>query len=337
MIAIHQDKNGFSTKWIEYCKVKGINFKTVNCYSNDIIDQVKECDALMWHFKQSDPRDILFAKELIYSLQSTGKKVFPDFFTAWHFDDKIGQKYLLESIDAPLVPSYVFYDKQAALEWIKNTSFPKVFKLRRGAGSAHVKLVRGPKEAKKLIGKAFGRGFSLYDKSANLKDRWYKYKKGLTDIWDLTKGLLRYAKAPSFSRISGRERGYVYFQDFVPNNEYDIRIIVIGDKAFGIKRLVREGDFRASGSGHILYERDHFDIETVELSFQIAEKINSQCLALDFVYQDDKPLVVEISYGFVKEGYYPCKGYWDRDLNWYEGQFNSQGWMVQNLISCDVT
>ena len=335
-IAIHKDKNDFSSKWIEYCDENGINFKVVNCYSNNIIDQIWECDALMWHFKQSDPKDILFAKELLYSLQVAGKKVFPNFNTAWHFDDKVAQKYLLESINAPLVPSYVFYDKKEALNWIKNTVFPKVFKLRRGAGSAHVKLVKNKSEAIRYIDKAFGRGFSLYNKKANLQDRWYKYKKGLTNFWDLAKGVLRYAKAPEFSRIAGKERGYVYIQDFIAQNEYDIRIIVIGDKAFGIKRLVREGDFRASGSGHILYEKHHFDNETIVLAFQIAEKIDSQCLSLDFVYQDNKPLVVEISYGFVKEGYYPCKGFWDRNLKWHEGQFNPQGWMVENLISNDL-
>lgn len=26
-----------------------------------------------------------------------------------HFDDKIGEQYLLEAVDAPVVPGYVFY------------------------------------------------------------------------------------------------------------------------------------------------------------------------------------------------------------------------------------
>jgi glycosyltransferase involved in cell wall biosynthesis len=35
------------------------------------------------------------------------------------------------------------------------------------------------------------------------------------------------------------------------------QIIVIGDKAFGIKRMIRENDFRAPGSGMIKYEKDN--------------------------------------------------------------------------------
>jgi glutathione synthase/RimK-type ligase-like ATP-grasp enzyme len=333
MIAIHKSENDFSSKWIEYCKKNDISFRIVDCYSSNIIKQVEDCDGLMWHFNQSDPKDVLFAKQLMFALESAGKKVFPDFNTAWHFDDKVGQKYLLEAIDAPLVPSYVFYDKQKAFQWISKTDFPKVFKLRRGAGSAHVKLVRNKLQAKKLVKKAFSRGFSQYDKIANLKDRWYKYKNGNTGLWDVAKGIIRFGKTTEFAKIAGPEKGYVYFQDFIPDNDFDIRVIVINDRAFAIKRLVREDDFRASGSGHILYGKQHFNEETIQLSFEVTEKVNSQCLAIDYVYKDDKPLITELSYGFVKEGYYPCEGYWDRELNWHAGPFDAQGWMVESLIS----
>ena len=104
-------------------------------------------------------------------LEQAGVKVFPDFRTNWHFDDKLGQKYLLEALGIPLVPTHVFYDKKTALEWASKTTFPKVFKLRGGAGSANVKLARTKKEAVKLIRKAFGKGFSNYDAMGSLKER----------------------------------------------------------------------------------------------------------------------------------------------------------------------
>jgi glutathione synthase/RimK-type ligase-like ATP-grasp enzyme len=290
----------------------------------------------MWHFNQSNPKDVLFAKQLIFSLESTEKKVFPDFHTSWHFDDKVGQKYLLEAIGAPIVPSYVFYDKQKALEWIDQTTFPKVFKLRRGAGSAHVKLVKNKSDAQKLVYKAFSKGFSQYDKVANLKDRWYKYRKGKTGFWNVAKGILRFAKTTKFAKIAGNEKGYIYFQDFISNNNFDIRVIVIGDKSFAIKRMTREGDFRASGSGHVLFDKSNFDEDLIRLSFTLADKIHSQCLAIDYVFENEKPLIVEISYGFIKEVYYKCEGYWDNDLNWHEGPFDAQGWMVESLLEKTV-
>ena len=331
-IAIHKKENDFSSKWVAYCEENDISYKIVNCYDNDIISRVEDCDALMWHFNQSHPKDILFAKQLIYSLETAGKKVFPDFYTTWYFDDKVGQKYLLEAIDAPVVPSYVFFDKGDAMDWIEESSFPKVFKLRRGAGSQHVKLVKSKSKAKRLVKKAFSSGFSQYDKIANLKERWNKYRKEKCGFWNVIKGILRLFKTTKFAKIAGKERGYIYFQDFIPDNDYDIRVIVIDDKAFAIKRLVRKNDFRASGSGNVLYEKHHFDEETIRLSFELAEKLKSQCLAIDYVYEETKPLVVELSYGFVKEVYYSCEGYWDSNLNWHEGSFNAQGWMVETLL-----
>lgn len=332
-IGIHHQENSFSSHWVTYCKEEGLPFKIVNCYDNDIINQLDDCEGLMWHFHQSDPKDVLFAKQLLYSLEMTGKKVFPNFHTCWHFDDKVGQKYLLEAVNAPMVPSYVFYDEQRALQWIKETDFPKVFKLRRGAASAHVKLVTNEFEAKKLIKKAFGRGFSQYNKLANLHERWQKYQKDKMDLWGVMKGVLRLGKTTGFARIVGPERGYIYFQDFIPENDFDIRVIVIDGRAFAIKRLVRQDDFRASGSGKAEYEKHHFDLKTIGLSLDIAEKIQSQCLSIDYIYQNGTPLIVEVSYGFPPAGFIEdCTGYWDSNLEWHEGSFNPYGWMVQNLI-----
>lgn len=144
-IAIH-NSGSFSIRWIKYCKKYAIPFKTVNCYDSDIIKQLKDCDALMWHHDHGKFKDVLSAKKILFALEHAGIKVFPDFHTAWHFDDKVAQKYLLEAINAPLVPSYVFYDKKEALDWATATTYPKVWKLKGGAGAANVKLVRSKKK-----------------------------------------------------------------------------------------------------------------------------------------------------------------------------------------------
>ncbi len=331
-IGIHNTKNSFSERWIEYCRTAGINYKLVDCYCNDIVDQLSDCDALMWHFFQNSPKENLFAKQLMFSLETAGKKVFPNYATAWHFDDKLGQKYLLEAIGAPLTPTWVFYDKYKAIEWANQVDFPKVFKLRGGAGSQNVSLVRSKKQAKRLINKAFGRGFSSYNAIGSMKERWRKYRLGKTKFVDLIKGVIRFFVPPPYAANRGREKNYIYFQEYIPGNAFDIRIIVIGNKAFAIKRMVRRNDFRASGSGMVLYEKEHFSDETVRLSFQMAGRLQSQCAAFDFIYSDTKIYVVEVSYGFIKEVYDPCAGYWDKDLAWHEGKFSPYEWMVDDLI-----
>lgn len=317
---------------MHYCDSMGIRYKLVNCYDNDIILQLSDCDALMWHFSHKSAKASKFARQLLYSLEASGKIVFPDFNTVWHFDDKVGQKYLLEAIGAPMAPSFVFYEKDDALSWAAQTNYPKVFKLRSGSGSEHVILVKTRQEANRLIRKAFGKGFKQYESLNNLKERIRKYKHGKISLWQVAKGFLRLVHTTEFSRISGREKGYAYFQEFISGNNYDIRVVVISDRAFAIKRMVREGDFRASGSGEIMYDRALIDESTIRLSFEIAGKLKTQCLAFDYVNSGNMPLIVEISYGFAPEGYDPCPGFWDKSLNWHEGHFDPYGWMVDDVI-----
>jgi hypothetical protein len=231
------------------------------------------------------------------------------------------------------VPSYVFYDKKSALVWAAETRFPKVFKLRGGAGSSNVKLIISLREARKLIKKAFRTGFSNYDGWGTIKERWRKWRLGKASMYDILKGLIRFVWAPDYAKTLGKELGYVYFQDFIPNNDHDIRVIVIGDKALAIKRMVRKNDFRASGSGNILYDKTLFREEDIKLAFKIHSSLGSQCSAMDFVYDGSDAKLVEISYGFDPKAYEDCPGYWDSNLNWHEGEFDPYGWMVEMMIN----
>lgn len=331
-IAIHHRPGSFSDRWIEYCQKEEIPYKIVNAYDNDIIDQVKDCNSFMWHFRHDDYRDALFAKQLFYSLNSAGIKVFPDFNTVWHFDDKVGQKYLLESIGAPLVPSYVFYEKSKALDWIKQTTFPKVFKLRGGAGALNVKLVKSRCQAKHLVLKAFKRGFGS-NRWSMFWDELKRYRQGhsTSKMLYLRFGNV-FVKTPT-QKMSHGEKGYIYFQDFVPNNTFDIRVCVVGDKAFALKRLTREGDFRASGSGNILYDKNQIDERCVSIAFNVNKKLECQSIAFDFVFdKGNNPLIVEISYGYAVKAYDYCEGYWTSDMQWHEGDhFDFCGWMVDAI------
>ena len=335
MIAIHNNLKThlFHYLWVEYCNNNNIPYKLVDCYASNIIKQLSGCTCLLFHFNQASTKDIVMAKPLLFSLQQSGFKVFPDFNTAWHFDDKIGQKYLLEALQVDLVNTWVFYDANTALNWVKENTFPKVFKLRGGAGSQNVQLVRSKGKAKQLVKKAFGNGFPAYDGWESFKERFRKWRLGKADFKEVVKGTVRLVNPPRYAKVMGSEINYLYFQEFIANNDSDIRIIVIDGKAFGIKRMNRENDFRASGSGFIKYEKNDIDEVFVKASFEINNKLKSQCVAFDFVYDEDKkPLLIEISFGFANAGYNDCVGYWDEHMNWFEGPFNPYGWIVEMML-----
>jgi len=331
-IAIHNGKR-FNIEWRNYCHSNGIAYKLVNCYSNSIIHDLSDCDALMWHFEQENPRDVLFAKQLLYSVQSSGKRVFPDFNTVWHFDDKVGQKYLLESIGAPLVPSYVFYTREEAIKWLEGATFPLVNKLRTGSASIHVKKVSTRAMALRIINKSFKRGFRAFKRKKYLLEQIRRYRAGIEGFECVLKGMRDFIFVPRSLRGLPTQKGYVYFQEFIPDNDHNIRLIIIGDRAFGIKRLVRHNDFRASGSGILRFGKELFPEGLIKTAFDISDRLKTQCIAMDFLHKEGKPLLVEISFGFpYKKFSEECPGYWDRYLNWHEGKFNPYGWMVENVI-----
>lgn len=335
MIAIHfEEGNNFSVRWREYCEEHDLPHKLVSCYDDDILEQLKGCSALLWNVNNFNYKDQLMAKYLVKSLENRDIKVFPDYATLWHYDDKVAQKYLLESIDAPLVKTHVFYETKTALDWVEKASFPSVFKLRRGSGSKNVVLSKSKGHAKKMIKKAFGKGFSALDMTSILKERYRKFRLGKESFLGVIKGVIRVFIGMPFKNMSSKEKGYIYFQEFMPNNDYDQRIIVIGEKAFALKRMVRENDFRASGSGEFYYDKDDFDVECIKIAFDVNKKLNFQCMTYDFMYDSvRKPVIGEISFAFNPMAYDGCLGYWDSDLNWHQGKVAFQDWMLEDLLN----
>ncbi|MBX0333245.1 hypothetical protein K3G39_08340 [Pontibacter sp. HSC-14F20] len=336
IIAIHPRVNSFTDEWIQYCIDNSISYKIVNCYSSNIINDLCGCSALMWHWDQSDEKAILFARQLTFSLEAAGITVYPNVNTVWHFDDKIGQKYLLEAIEAPFVTTHIHYDVQEALAWIDKSTFPKVFKLRRGATSTNVSLTKTPEAAKKQVKRSFKQGFNSINRVSIFQDKLDRFKKerSITSFKSLLKGFVRIFVPTQFERIHGKEKGYIYFQDFIPGNNHDTRVVIVGNKAFSIIRYNRKDDFRASGSGHKSYDPALIDPRCLQIAFEVSEKLGMQSCAFDFILDtNNNPLIIEISYGFVTKIF---PGYWDKDLVWHEGETNIHSLIIETFLQKEL-
>ncbi len=97
--------------------------------------------------------------------------------------------------------------------------------------------------------------------------------------------------------------------------------------------MVRKNDFRASGSGEIIYDINLIDKETLKIAFKIADEIKTQSCAMDFVYDSkNTPLLVEISYGFVAKPYTLCPGYWDRTLSFHKDKIFPEKWILEETL-----
>ncbi len=333
-IAIHHTPRSFSERWIEYCDEHEINYRIVDCFSTDIIDQLRGYCALLWHWGLRQPQSFLIARSIIASAEAMGLIVYPSLSTAWHYDDKIAQKYLLEAIGAPLVKSYLFFDRDKARNWLEEADFPLVFKLRNGSASANVRLVKNRHEAIRLCKTAFTKGFR------SVPGYFYDTRKKVGNIGDFRSFSNKLKRLPGAllhlrktRNLLPREKGYVYFQEFIPDNEYDIRITVIGNRAFAYTREVRPHDFRASGSGLNCYNQGMIPERALKVAFSISTKIDAQSLACDFVTSsEDRVLLTEISYGFPRKHILDSPGYWDRNLDWHEGHMAAEDAIIIDLL-----
>jgi hypothetical protein len=126
--------------------------------------------------------------------------------------------------------------------------FPKVFKLRTGAGSSNVRLVRHAQEARALAKQAFTDGFqpvASYQRDARKRFRTARQRR---DLLGMVKRLPKtLATIRQLNRAIGRERGYVYFQDFIPANQFDTRVTMHWQP--GLRLYAQRSAGRFSGLG----------------------------------------------------------------------------------------
>lgn len=334
MLAIHTKSGPFAAGWVKYCQKNAVPFKEVDCFSSNIIEQLQGCRALMWYWEYHDRRAALFARQLIASVEQMGLIVFPSSSTCWHYDDKVGQKYLLEATGAPLVSTHVFFEEEAAMDWLTRASFPLVWKLRGGAGSRNVGLVQTLNKARRMVRRSFSKGWRP-SRAHELQERIWQFRRdpSVGNFFKIGRGVARSIIPHKRYRDQIVDKNYVYFQDFVEDNDHDIRVVVIGERAFAIKRMVRAGDFRASGSGVIIHDPSEIPRDCLRISFDVTRAIASQCCALDFVFSEKGWRLVEISYAFSLAGYADCPGHWDPKLQWHPGAFCPESFVLEDVLS----
>ncbi|MDY0109217.1 MAG: hypothetical protein RBT60_04720 [Candidatus Krumholzibacteria bacterium] len=321
-IAVHHLPGTFSTRWLDVLAERGVPHARIDAFADDVLRRMADFDALLWNWTLHHPVGLRYARSITCALEAAGKVVFPDTATAWHYDDKVAQKYLLEAIGAPIAPTFVFYDQESASQWAASADYPLVFKLAGGAGSYNVRLVESAASAHLIIRRMFGPG--MQPVAGYLTDASTKLRR-LRSLGDVVGRLRRLPGAwrdiAHKKRLIPRQRGYVLFQEYLPDNEFDTRIVTIGKRAFGLRRRNRPGDFRASGSGLLDYRADHIDSRCVEIASSISRRLGFQCMSYDFVLdRDRRPALLEISYCFSPgEVYRRCEGYWDEGLVFIPG------------------
>jgi glutathione synthase/RimK-type ligase-like ATP-grasp enzyme len=281
-----------------------------------------------------------FARSILNVAEKLGLAVFPSFNENWHFDDKVSETYLLQSINAPIPKSWIFHTKQDLNNWLRSeVEFPVVAKLKSGSGSNNVNLIHDLGQIKKYSNKMFRKGFSPAPKLSFKASSNFKSSKSMQDIKYRIKKIPQFLNTMKLGKELPNEKGYVYFQEYISNPGYDLKVVTVGNKASFVGRKIRKNDFRASGGGDLIYDKSLISNEVLELAFGISEKLGFSCMGYDFIYdnKNNKWVIVEISYGFSHVAQINLGGYWDRDFKWHTRALNAPNEILENIIKQKIT
>ena len=243
-----------------YCKTNGIKYQNYDIHASDWLDKAKELDVIFWHV-DSTPSTLYEAESKIYILEKILKKTcFPSYHEIWQYEDKCRAYYLYEVYNLPCIPTLSSNSREESIKLSETINYPVIVKTRTGAGSFGVKKIDNKAQLRRHIKKVF---------SSKGTHTLYPYE---------------------------RQKDYILLQEFIDDASYDLRVMLVGDKAYGYYRYPNKGDFRASGKGNEDHSRPT-PIDVLREAISVREALGARVLGVDFLYSAKykQHLIIEAS------------------------------------------
>jgi glutathione synthase/RimK-type ligase-like ATP-grasp enzyme len=207
---------------------------------------------------------------VVRDLNMRGIPTIPTIREANFYDDKAQQLPILR----PWMPkTYHIINEDDAIELAETLEYPIISKAVDGSSSKTVRILNTLAEAEREVTKVFNGGIpSVYDRM---------------------------------------QQDYVYWQEIVPDNDCDYRVVVIGGYVYGLVRNNKKDTIFASGSGdnYPITMKNSRERAAMARGVEIANAINTQWMAFDFVFDGDNPLVLEMSSAWTMKAYDKCPMY----------------------------
>lgn len=260
--------------------------------------------------------------------------VFPSMKSQWHFEDKIGQYYFLCAAGVPTPATHISWTRQQAELFCDSAEYPFVLKLAAGYQASNVRLVHDRDEAMFYVDELFGRGVTGLGYRPASRSRLLLRR--LHAAINIAAGRNPYGPTAQ----AELEYGYLFAQKFLPGNDFDVRVTIVGDRAFVFRRFNRPGDFRASGSGHIDWDPTQIGEGTVRFAYGVARQLGAQTVALDILRRGSERVIVELTLAYASWAVRDCPGHWvlngepdSGQLEWKDGSMLPEDAIFTDFVS----
>jgi glutathione synthase/RimK-type ligase-like ATP-grasp enzyme len=194
------DQRQYHRHWIGACRDLGISYRLIHLAKKDWYEQIASADChifLVWPDVSSVETKAMFDERLNIMVHQMNRLIYPSLAETYLFENKRVQNYWMKAKQLPFPKTWIFYNREEAIDFTRTCSFPIIFKCNLGASSNGVFLLESNRSAYKMIERAFKRGICL--KRGNIYDR---------------------------------QRRNVYFQEYLPDVK-EWRMARIGESYFG--------------------------------------------------------------------------------------------------------
>jgi glutathione synthase/RimK-type ligase-like ATP-grasp enzyme len=246
------------TKVVRFLENNGFSYEIYDLHAHDWLEKARKFDIIIG-IVSNYPYHLDEMRRKYFILEEClGKRCYPSTKHIMLYENKTLEAYISEACNLPFARTYISNKKEDALHIIAGLHYPVVHKVDPGSGSVGVELVRDEAQARKIVNQAFSRG------GRPTHNLYYNQK------------------------------NTVYFQDFVANDGFDVRVIITGNSAFGYYRKVLPGDFRASGMNTV--EKRELPEEAIRVAWRANQVIQSPLLVVDMLHgPDDSYTIIEFS------------------------------------------
>lgn len=254
------------TKFERFLNNNQISFDYYEAHRSNWLAAAGQFDVILWVPEMAATHFVEEIRRKTYILEKIcGKVCFPSFDTLMWNEDKLAQYELLRMNNLPVVETFISHDFEEILSKLPQLEYPLVAKSATGAGSTGVELVKDRRQAERISETVFSAA-------------------GRATFWPYL-----------------RQKNYVYFQKFQPNEGYDLRVIVVGNIVMGYYRDVPKGEFRASGMHTERYEA--LPEDAIRLGRKVAEKFDEMVMAVDMLRdpRDGQLYITELGAAFTSD------------------------------------
>ena len=162
-VGIVRNSAQYHTKFVRACMEMSVPFRVVDLTAADWVDAVRAsgCELFFaWPDVTTTPLAKLVKDRCDLIEHDMGLTVSPSRAERWMYEDKVRLYDWLRVHDVVHPRTWIFFDRNEAVEFAGRCELPIVFKTSFGAASSGVRIVRSRQALRAIVAQAFGRGMT---------------------------------------------------------------------------------------------------------------------------------------------------------------------------------